>query len=356
MTIMLVVALIIAAALMGPIGIGLGGSGVISAALMLGAWWLLYLRQPVPPPLGPDGVGVPPGLPGYADPGFAGAAAWSRGWDLSQRVREGSYESAGYSPYTRLPDAYVPEAESEKISGSIDLEKGSTFPQTTAAAVPQPPSWDPLGAAPFAWDLAAPADPPGPPVITAPLVRSPYTSIVIGLAVLAAGGAGTAAALGMEWMTPARIGAVALAVVGLGLVLGAFLRRGYGLLVVMAPLTAFVWLATMVGPVSLRPDTMGQHDWAAADSADLQPEYIVGMGAGKLDLRGMNLTASRTIHVTVRAGNFELFLPSGMNARGQCSATFGDTNCDQLSRMTNDGPVLTVNIDVRAGSAEVHRG
>jgi hypothetical protein len=70
----------------------------------------------------------------------------------------------------------------------------------------------------------------------------------------------------------------------------------------------------------------------------------------------MKLSADRTVQVTVRAGNFELFLPAGMNARGQCSATFGDTHCDQLSRITNDGPVLTVNIDVRAGSAEVHRG
>ena len=49
--IVLVVALAIAVTTMGPIGVGMGGSGLISAALMMGGWWLLHQRQPLPPPL-----------------------------------------------------------------------------------------------------------------------------------------------------------------------------------------------------------------------------------------------------------------------------------------------------------------
>ncbi|MBF6482492.1 PspC domain-containing protein, partial [Nocardia cyriacigeorgica] len=45
-TIVLIVALAIAVSAVGPIGVGLGGSGVIGLAFMLAGWWMLYLRTP----------------------------------------------------------------------------------------------------------------------------------------------------------------------------------------------------------------------------------------------------------------------------------------------------------------------
>ena len=50
-TIVLLVALAIAATTVGPVGVGLGGSGLIGLILMVGGLWLLYQRAPVPPAL-----------------------------------------------------------------------------------------------------------------------------------------------------------------------------------------------------------------------------------------------------------------------------------------------------------------
>src|SRR5699024_7037857 len=113
---------------------------------------------------------------------------------------------------------------------------------TDAAAAPDaaatPPEWDPLGAAPFAWDLPEPppkAEPPAPRPR-----RSRLTVLTLGLALVAAAVCSALAAAGADRLTAPRIGAVALAVVAAGLVVGAFLRAGHGLLVVAAPLAGFV--------------------------------------------------------------------------------------------------------------------
>lgn len=221
-----------------------------------------------------------------------------------------------------------------------------------------PPSWDPLGVAPLAWDLPEPtpvrtvvAPPPKRP-------RSRLTPVVIGLAILAAAGAGALTASGVEWMTPGRIAAVALAVIGLGLVLGAFLRRGYGLLVLTAPLAGFVLLASAIGPIDFNRGAMGEHVWTPTSVSQLDSNYRVTMGSGTLDLRQLNLTQNRAIDVDVQMGDFQVWVPAGMTVRAKCTAAMGNTQCDNgISGPNKPGdPVLDLNINVRAGNAEVHRG
>lgn len=99
-------------------GVTLGGvvGGVVATAVV---WWLLHQRLPVPP----AGMYVPrqDAAPGPA-PAYTGV-------DL----------------------------------GSLSPAEGFTAPRTA------PPSWDPLGAAPFAWDLP---DPPEEPVTPPPPGRS----------------------------------------------------------------------------------------------------------------------------------------------------------------------------------------
>ncbi|MEU5763524.1 PspC domain-containing protein [Nocardia sp. NPDC047648] len=225
-------------------------------------------------------------------------------------------------------------------------------------AGPTPPSWDPLGVAPLAWDLPDPA--PARTVVAPPQQRprSRLTPVVLGLAILAAAGAGAAAASGAEWMTPGRIAAAALAVIGLGLVLGAFLRRGYGLLVLTAPLAGFVLLASAVGPVEFDQAAMGNHTWAPASVAELASNYQVTMGSGTLDLRSVKLTENRTVDVDVRMGEARVLLPADMTVRTHCTATMADALCtDGISGPNTLGaPVLELNVDVRAGNVEVRRG
>ncbi|WP_063008297.1 PspC domain-containing protein [Nocardia kruczakiae] len=471
-TIVLIVALAIAVTTMGPVGVGLGGSGVISFALMVAGWWLLYMRQPEPPfdgsyPLPAEGGIAATGYPGAS---FPGGSPWS---------------GSQYGPFTTLPDHYEPDpnrvassqvpvtvtpeshpdearadspytassadeatesiaaevlpteetpgqparsasasepgtsepvaAESDSPSGEMTTDEmppddrptvamtrplpveseaaavsaertaedesdpdDSSGPGGSARPTPAPPpgprpigarpipdpahigptpaGWDPLGVAPMAWDLPTPTQERPVAVVPVQRPRSRLTPVVIGLAVLAAAAAGAVAAAGADWMTPARIGAVALAVVGLGLIVGAFLRRGYGLMVVLAPLAGFVILASMVGPVEFDRGAMGDHVWTPATAADLAPEYKITMGSGTLDLRQLPLTENRTVHVNVQMGDFRVLVPESMRLHATCNASMGDVSCPQGPTGPADGPILTLDIDVHAGNAEVKRG
>ena len=474
-TIVLIVALVIAMTTMGPVGVGLGGSGVISFALMVAGWWLLYMRQPQPPiddtypPVAEGGIAAT----GYPGANFPGGSPWSGGqpWNGSQ-----------YGPFTKLPDHYEPDPAAregvshvtepiatepeavatpdeisnseapdghpatgsipttamtaeggapERPTGDIRAEHTATAPTaaegdsptgaippddrptvaltrpltidaeteiieaapestegppsgpagpgtpaaspgpTTGSATPGPaasrrtvdpasiaatPGMDPLGVAPMAWDLPAPA-PRGPvAVLPTQRPRSRLTPVVIGLAVLAAAAAGALAATGVEWMTPARIAAVALAVIGFGLIIGAFLRRGYGLMVVLAPLAGFVILASLIGPVEFDRGAMGEHVWAPATAADLASDYKITMGSGTLDLRHLPLTEDRKVDVHVQMGDFRVLVPESMRLHTTCNARMGDVACPQGTTGPPNGPVLTLDIDVHAGNAEVKRG
>lgn len=455
-SIVLIVALAIAVSTMGPVGVGLGGSGLISLALMLAGWWMLHLRTPTPPPGTTEAVGgfAPDG--GITATGYPGAV-FPQG---APRTVGDMYvpPTTMYTPYTKLPDSYVPEAPVRASDGDAEtvlLGKGvadqqgdaetvvfdksaatqssdqrgptesgtaqtgpdspgsaeacgadlvastgdSSAPSESAehtegepgtsvdgsrnssignraepapaartnlpaAAHPaiaggaMPPSWDPLGVAPLAWDLPEP--PPVRTAVAAPVKRprSRLTPVVIGLAILAAAGAGAAAASGVEWMTPGRIGAAALAVIGLGLVLGAFLRRGYGLLVLTAPLAGFVLLASAVGPIEFDRGAMGDHTWAPASVADLAPQYKVNMGSGTLDLRSLKLTENRAVDIDAHMAEVRVLLPADLTVRTHCAASMAEAICDEgLSGPNPPGaPVLDLNVDVRFGNVEVRRG
>lgn len=434
-TIVLIVALAIAVSTMGPVGIGLGGSGVIALALMLAAWWMLHMRSPEPPPL-PPGISEPEPLGTPGTTGYPGAMFPQGGVD--------PYAPASdiYTPYTRLPDRYMPDptatgpqqpaesggesaastderprqaaprltksgnatpghstgAGSEQLTGRTGdtaaptgdhpgavpgessgpvLPGDRTAGDTASGPSPvigaaidmnkpgagrfetrTPPAWDPLGAAPLAWDLPEPA--PARTMVAPtgePRPRSRFTPIVLGLAVLAAAGAGAAAVAGVEWMTPGRLAAIALAVVALGLVLGSFRRRGHGLLLVTAPLAAFVLLAAVIGPVDLENSTMGDRTWAPASATEVRPEYTVTMGSGTLDLRGIDLTTDKTVDVDVHMGQATVLVPENMNVRTDCTVRMGEANCpDGLTGPGGDAPVLNLNVHVRMGDAEVRRG
>ncbi|UGT39573.1 PspC domain-containing protein [Nocardia yamanashiensis] len=419
-TIVLMVALGIVVSTMGPVGVGLGGSGAISFALMLAGWWLLYQRQPTAP------AGY---LEAPADSAVGGPV--TNPWWTGYPGTTPSFET--YGPYTKLPDHYEPEPvqgnavtfeterptevieparteldsttvvlkkeesaaepapdqepdpepEKPETHETVHLTKEITVESTETAVLhkipstldrpyspygpapispdfgPTPPGWDPLGVAPMAWDLPEPAAPVQNPVQTAAprKPRSRLTPITIGLALLAAAAAGSVAAAGVDWMTPGRIGAAALAVVALGLIVGAFLRRGYGLMVILAPLAGFVILSSLVGPIQFDQGSMGDRTWSAVTAADLQPEYHLGMGSATLDLRQLALTEDRTVKVSLGMGEVRVLLPENLRVRTTCEIGMGDNaNCKEGMSGPATGPVLNLDIDVRMGNVEVNRG
>ncbi|MFD4181294.1 PspC domain-containing protein [Rhodococcus sp. NPDC058514] len=372
-TVVLAVALIIALSTLGPVGVGLGGSGLISLALMLGGLWLLHQRRPVPPPLPaaayPADAGYPPPITGYPGTSFPA-----------------SYATGGYtmpSAYTNLPKTYEPSAPATPApSDPLAAEQAqaatsgtdAVTPEASAAAasvqeraatgaattdVPQPPSWDPLGVAPFAWDLPEPT-PPAPP--TPPKQpKSRLTTTVLGLAIIAAAGTwALSSATGADWLSPARIGAVALAVIGIGLLIGAFLRRGYGLLVITGPLMGFVLLASLIGPVDLDSAKVGEHQWKPLTEVDVQSEYSTTAGDFALDLSPITLTKDKTVDINNSLGSFTVTVPPNMDVKNTCSVTFGEAKClpEGIDGGADGigGPVLTLNMTGGAGELVVNRG
>src|SRR5882757_3077880 len=159
-----------------------------------------------------------------------------------------------------------------------------------------PPAWDPLGAAPFAWDLPEPGPAPGPPPLPGRR-RSVLTVATIGLALLAGGVTGALVLAGHGLDGPRLVLGAMLAVVGIGLVLGAFRHAGRGLIAVAIPLVLVSYLAT-INPVR-HWQGAGELRAAPATLDDIAPSYQRTLGVITLDLRGLNLNAPSS---PVRAG------------------------------------------------------
>ena len=237
-----------------------------------------------------------------------------------------------------------------------------------------PPAWDPLGAAPFAWDLPEPGPAPAPP----PRPRSRVTPVTLALALLAGGvTALVVLATGGPTDVPVLAGVV-LAVLGGGLVVGSVVRGGRGLvpfallgMVVTWGVLAAPWERVASGPAEdlrLAPTT----------PAALAPRYETGLGEVELDLRGMDLTVPPGAPVTPVAtvidtgvGDVDIQVPPDADVRfsgesGMGSVEFAGQESDgpgaQL-RLTDPGVdgvasgrplVLTVHSGM--GDVEVRRG
>jgi phage shock protein PspC (stress-responsive transcriptional regulator) len=253
----------------------------------------------------------------------------------------------------------------------------SADPLTVPTPSATPPAWDPLGAAPFAWDLPEPSAPPPPP----PPRKPPVTSATLGLALLAGGITSVIMLLAGELTVvnlPIVLGVV-LAVIGAGLVVGAFLRAGGGLIPFALILTALTWGVVAapldrwqgngVGDLEARPMTLAQ----------LQPTYRRTAGDIDLDLRNLDLStvpggnsAPVRTSVTTGAGDVEIWVPptadvtftgtggladiefAGQQASGPGArlSVIDDLGTDGVA----GGRPLVIDAELGLGSVEVHRG
>ncbi|WP_042939949.1 PspC domain-containing protein [Rhodococcus sp. AW25M09] len=360
-TVVVAVALLIALSTIGPVGVGLGGSGLISLVAMLGGLWLLHQRCPEPPPYMRTAEFS---RNRYAPKPFGPTGTSAEQWTAAQ-YRPPQFQHERYTPYTTLPKSYVPTPKPDEHTGTGDSADAQTvnLSKSTASAekpseIPSvtPPSWDPLGVAPFAWDLPEPAGTFLPAAIERQR-RSRWTASFLGLALLAAAVTATiGAASGGDWATAGRVGAVALAVIAVGLVLGAFLRKGYGLLVVAAPLAGFVVLASAVGPMDLDNSTSGTQRVAPLTVADLDSSYSVGFGELDLDLTGLDLIEDRRVDIDVAFGQAVVTVPDSMNVTVECEAFSG--SCPTDTRFGpgtgTDTPTLTIVGDLTVGELKVN--
>lgn len=202
----------------------------------------------------------------------------------------GAGQAAGDDATAAQQTAAIRAADDPSSSGTVPAGAqagGSTPPP------PVPPSWDPLGAAPFAWDLPEPGPEPGPPTAT----RSRITPVTLGVALVSAGIVAVLALTAPGSLGVAAVPATALAVVGAGLVIGAFRHAGRWLIPFALVLAAATWLASAVPWPDMR-DGVGDINAAPLTAGALAPEYRLGAGDVTLDLRDLDLTAAPGAPVT----------------------------------------------------------
>lgn len=236
-------------------------------------------------------------------------------------------------------------------------------PEGPQDAVPdQPPSWDPLGAAPFAWDLPEPNSvPPAPPVL--PRQRKPRVGLAT-LGVLFLTGAVLAVTgTTVAWLTPGHIAGILAAIVGVGLVAGAFAHSGRGLipLAVLLSAVAFGMTATHfdgvhgVGNDSIRPTSLNE----------VQPLYEHSIGSMTLDLSDLPDVGSVTTKVSLGAGHVTVLVPQDAQVNATCSTTAGSVSClghdvngpgnpaVTATQAAANNDQLTINLTVEDGAGRV---
>ena len=265
-------------------------------------------------------------------------------------------------------------------SGAYGATPGA-YGQTTGTAYSAPPST--FTSSVYAPSTASTPPPPGTPTAPAgwyPLPpprpatpRSPLGRITASLAVLTAG-------VLVAWnfasdndVSAEVVLAICLAVVGLGLVVSAFVGRGRGLII----LGAFLALATTAAsfnPVGFRGG-VGDRVWHPRTVEAVQDHgpYRLGVGDARIDLSDLDLSGGQHVQVDARLGigSMDITVPEGVTVRVVSDVQAGSVQI--LSNERQDGtdvhedvtdpvdavdataPQLTIDVEIGVGELEVFR-
>lgn len=281
----------------------------------------------------------------------------------------------GRAAVTQPMQPVMPTQAQPTMPLGTPLEAQMNAPASEPEPRTGPPAWDPLGAAPFAWDLPEPApvkdvEPETPTRRT----KSRVGGITLGAA-LAVGGGLALLAPYAPWLSVGHIVGVVLAIIGLGMVGGSFVRGGRGLIGLAVPLAmaGFVFTNTTVaGPSPAGFDEQwGNISSTPTTVESVAPSYSAGGGTIDLDLTALPATGIVRTQVHVGLGNVAVIVPPTADVDFTCQAGVGSVECLGQERNAvdvrisgvdygTDGPGsgLKIFLDARAGSGtvEVRRG
>ncbi|MEU4448794.1 PspC domain-containing protein [Actinosynnema sp. NPDC050801] len=238
-----------------------------------------------------------------------------------------------------------------------------------------PPAWDPLGAAPFAWDLPEPgtSEPAAPATTTtsAP-ARRPRSRVGVatfGVAMVVLAGSLVSSAYS-DWFDAGHILGLLVAVLGGGMVLGAFRGGGRGLIWLVVPLSVIGVAITSIDFDGIDSDRVGSYQDRPTTVEQVDSRYATGIGEVQLDLTALPNSGSVRTEVEVGLGNAHVRVPANADVVVTCRADVGDVQClGQTSdgrgahqEVTDNGADgeggLKIELDVRSevGQVEVSRG
>ncbi|HEY3606424.1 MAG TPA: PspC domain-containing protein [Pseudonocardiaceae bacterium] len=224
-------------------------------------------------------------------------------------------------------EAVTPGATGPEAGSMTDSTPTSPLDAGSGLQDRVPPAWDPLGAAPFAWDLPEPG--PGTPEPAPTPVSTRRHRSRIGLAtfgtVLIVGAVLWIISPGGGWLNLPHVVGILGAVVGIGLVAGSFVRGGRGLIPLAVLLSGAGFVLT-AGHID-NWHGAGNAMFAPTSVADVQPVYQRSVGSLRLDLTQLPKTG--TVHTTVKlgAGNATVVVPADADVVATCSANVGHVDC-----------------------------
>ena len=247
----------------------------------------------------------------------------------------------------------------------VNLRKDTPAEPAEPTAPAAPPAWDPLGVAPFAWDLPEPAAAPAPP---APRDRNVIGRITLAMVLLVGGLAAVGSLQGWWALSWAGVAAVALTIVAVGLLIASLRGQGRSLI---GP-GIFLSLVTLALTITGINGTTGygQQTWAPTTVAAATGDFELNGGQGTLDLRRLDLRAGQSVdtELTVRAGQATVIVPDDTAVNLTCTANAGEIDClgqrqDGLHQEittaqegSSDNGTINLTVHVGAGQATVRHG
>ena len=247
----------------------------------------------------------------------------------------------------------------------VNLRKDTPAGPAEPPAPATPPAWDPLGVAPFAWDLPEPAAVAAPP---APRDRNVIGRITLAMVLLVGGLAAVGTLQGWWALSWAGVAAVALTIVAVGLLIASLRGQGRSLIgpgIFLSMVTLALTVTGINGTTGY-----GQQTWAPTTVAAATQDFELNGGQGTLDLRGLDLRAGQSVdtELTVRAGQATVIVPSDTAVNLTCTANAGEIDClgqrqdglHQEITTTQDGSsdngTINLTVHVGAGQATVRHG
>jgi phage shock protein PspC (stress-responsive transcriptional regulator) len=213
--------------------------------------------------------------------------------------------------------------------------------QPAPPAAPPPP-WGSSTAPtePLAWDRPAPPSPP-PAWLAEPRPAPPPSAwvpppprrerrraflgpLTFGLALVVTGVAAVLDNLGVVELTLARALALFLVVLGLGLLVGGWWGRAWGLIPIGLVLIPVVALASLADSEPLSGG-FGQRLWQPRTAAEVRPAYRLAAGELIVDLRGVRFGPGVTsVEASVAAGRLLVVVPDEVAAEVHGRAGVGN--------------------------------
>jgi hypothetical protein len=199
-------------------------------------------------------------------------------------------------------------------------------------------AWGPAASTATQAGRPSPGSPGGWGAPAAPAQRRPPSVLgwlTIAAALLATGVASALDNLGVVNLTPGRIVALVLTVIGIGLLVGSVWGRAWWLILLGILLVPVMAVASVASDVPVRGRTGTQFEQPAS-LAEVQPEYRLSGGQLTLDLRRVDFgPQAHHSRVRIGAGDLQVTLPDDQPVTVTSSIAVGEMRL--LGRPSNGG-------------------